>query len=258
MALVLIMVASTLSVFGVKPADAQSTPTPAVPAFTVELVGPSTVVNTTYSLDQNTGQIVANVGYTSQYSALNITIKNQQIAHGGSGFFYNVRVKIHNSTGNWTDLYDPNSGFPLQSDSEYTTISLNIGAYPSGTQIISAAGPSTPIPVGTQTDIQVQALVGSLYVKLAGWSGELWAFNGAESDWSSTQTVNVPANVPLSSTSTPSPTATTPTTTAASSSQPSSFFLIEAISLTVIAVLLAMVVVLMLLLKKRKISNLPN
>ena len=38
---------------------ASGIPKPSVPEFTLELVGPPFHVNTTYSLDPNTGQIVA-------------------------------------------------------------------------------------------------------------------------------------------------------------------------------------------------------
>lgn len=244
LALILIMAIFSISVFAVKPTLAQSTPwvdntfppssiAPAVPTFTVEPVGPPTVVNTTYALNQATGKIVANVGYTNEYSALNITIRNQVYSNlDGNMAYFNVRVK-NNPSSNWTTIYDPDNGFPTQSTSEYTTISLSIGA-------------NAQIPVGAETDIQVQALVGNLYVKVEGWSGELWAFNGTESDWSNTQTVTLPANASLIASSAESSVATTPTSTAASMAPPGSFVVIEILSLTVIAVLLSVIVILLL------------
>ena len=53
------------SIFIVEIAFAQSVPKPSVPEFTLELVGPPYYQNTTYSLDPNTGQVVAEIGYTN-------------------------------------------------------------------------------------------------------------------------------------------------------------------------------------------------
>src|SRR5208283_4947534 len=72
--LILILAVSSLTIK--KPAFAQF-PTPSVPEFTVQLVGPSVDVPTTYSLNQSSGQIVAQIGYTNEYSNIVITIKNQ-------------------------------------------------------------------------------------------------------------------------------------------------------------------------------------
>ena len=68
--LVLIMAISSLSLMIIKPAFAQ-TFTPSVPQFTVQLVGPPAIVNTTYSLDQNTGKIVAQIGNMRKQKPIN-------------------------------------------------------------------------------------------------------------------------------------------------------------------------------------------
>lgn len=180
-------------------------PKPSVPEFTLELVGPPFFVNTTYSLDPNTGQIVAKIGYTHEYSYVMLVIKNQPFNPSYGSLYYNVQIRNQNTPyKNWTVVrYDgPN---PIQTtDSEYTNISLRIdGQW------------GLPSIVGTQTDIQVQAMLGNFYYGHSNppiTSG--FVFSGVTSDWSGTQTVSIPANIPLSSTPTQSTSpATTPTPT---------------------------------------------
>jgi hypothetical protein len=245
--LTLIVAMSCLTLLVVKPASAQSIPTPAVPQFTLQLVGPPVRVNTTYSLDTNTGQIVAKIGYTNEYSAVNITIKNQVFSNlGYNTVYYNVRIKLENSN-DWSNVYNANEPvFPQQSDSEYTILSIGLV----GSQTTLAV-----IPVGAEVDIQVQAMIGTLGPLngvIQSWYSQ---FDGNTGPWSITQTVNVPANVPLSPTPTPSSSTSpltpteTPTSTAASSSLISFLLLTSTI---VIAILLAVIIVLLLLMRKRK------
>lgn len=255
-ALVLILtMASQVFVLTVKPASAQTIPTPSVPTFTVQPVGPPIIVNTTYSLDPNTGQIVPNLGYTNQYSGIKIIIKNQAFKpyNDSSGnlvtLYYNVRLKIHNETA-WVTLYDPDAGdapVSISPTSDYTNVSYNMNS-----------GPGSPIPVGTtQIDIQVDAYIGYIQKEPANnIYGFAWGFIGQKSNWSDTQTITLPANVPLSLTPTQSPTTTAPTqmptSTAASGSPSTSFWQITStISLIVIAFLLAIIVALLLYVRKR-------
>jgi hypothetical protein len=193
------------SLIMVESAFAQSAPKPSVPEFTLELVGPPFYVNTTYSLDPSTGQIVAKIGYTNEYSYVMLVIKNQPFNPSYGSLYYNVQIRNQNTPyQNWTVVsYDgPN---PLQTtDSEYTNISLRIdGQW------------GLPSIAGTQTDVQVQAMLGNFYYGHSNppiTSG--FMFSGITSDWSSTQTVRIPANIPISSTPTPSTSpAATPTPT---------------------------------------------
>ena len=267
--LILIMAVSSLSLISVKPAFAQTPtpsgiPTPSVPTFTLQLVGPPTLVNTTYSLDPNTGQIVAKIGYTNEYGALNITIKNQVYSNlNGNTVYYDVRIKLDNST-NWSNLYSNFYGsnapsFPPQSDSEYTILSLYLVG--SNGALLNVMAPPF-FPVGAKFDVQVQALIGS-FGPAGPPPSELDEFYGNTGSWSSTQTVNVPANVPLSPTPAPSSSTSTPTSTptsTASSSSPSTSLLLitNTISLIVIAILLAVIIVLLLIMRKRKTANLKQ
>ena len=139
--IVLVLIISSLII--AKPVFAQvPTPTPiptsSVPSFTLQLVGPPYIQPTTYQLDQSTGQIVANIGYTNEYSDIVVIIKNQPLVFdyndtygiggaGAFGFYYNIQIKAHNETGGWDDLYNAYAyDYPLPSDSDYTNISISI------------------------------------------------------------------------------------------------------------------------------------
>ncbi len=251
--MLLVLVLAVSSLIMAKPAFAQTPtptpiPTPSVPQFTVQLVGPSVDVPTTYSLNQSSGQIVAQIGYTNEYSNIVVTIKNQAYTSN-----YNIQIKDHNQTDNWGDLYTTAGGgtYPLQSpDSNYTGISISI-------EEVGLAG--------RQIDIQVQAMYGTVVnTKPPSISGAIapnYIFEGETSDWSPTQTVTIPANIPLSptpapssSTSTLTPTPT-PTLTSVSSASYASLLLITTIAFVVIAFLLAIIIFLLLYMRKRNTIN---
>lgn len=193
--LILILIIVISSLIMIEHVSAQSIPKPSVPEFTVNLEGPSFRRNTTYSLDSNTGQIVADIGYTNQYSIVVLTIKNQPFNPSYGSLYYNVQIKNQNTPyENWTVVtynYGPN---PKQTtDSDFTTILLQIeGQW--GLHSLA----------GTQTDIQVQAMLGIFNHETGPISGG-FVFKGVTSDWSNTKTITVPENIPISS---PSPTST--------------------------------------------------
>ena len=253
-----------------KPVFAQTTspmatpiPTPAVPTFTVELIGPSYTVPTSYSLNQSSGQIVAQIGYIVEYSNVEVTIKNQPftpftVSPGNvAEVYYDIQIKDHNQTDNWAVLYSAED-FPEQSaDSDYTNISIPVATGQNG---------GITIPVDTQTDIQIQAMIGYItstfvaYTSTPPYIGDYYdySFVGQTSSWSATQTVTIPANVPLSPT--PAPTFLTPTQTPTSKptstpvNNPSykSLLLITTIAIVAVAILLAVIVSLLLYMKKIK------
>ncbi len=202
--LVVILAISSLSL--VKPINAQTIPKPSVPEFNLSLVGPAYVVPTTYHLDQNTGQIVADVGYTNEYSAVVITIKNQPYDTTYGSLFYNIRLKNHERNDSWLypldNLFRMFQTYPTQStDSDYTNITLTIQ--------------SNSLLVGVQNDIQVEAMLGNIgrhqeYSDTGQYLGAPYVFNGQTSDWSNTQTIMIPAYVPITSNSTLYPSSTLP------------------------------------------------
>ncbi len=266
--LLLVVILAVSCIIMVNPASAQTPtaspvpiPRPSVPTFTVQLVGPPYTQPTTYQLDQNTGQIVANIGYSNEYSAVELTIKNQPLvfdysnAHliGAFGFYYNIQVKPHLSD-QWTDIYNAYYGYLVPSNSEYTTTTINI----EGQMGVGSLA-------GTQTDIHVQAMIGQIGRNGSDPPFFPYFFSGKASDWSNTQTINIPANTPLSANS-PSPTsssnpAITPTstpTTTNSTGNPISVPLNTLIA--VVAVFLAIIVALSLLLFRshRKTADLSK
>jgi hypothetical protein len=198
LSLLIILFLAVPSITLIKTTFAQEIPAPSVPEFTVQLVGPAFKRNTTYSLDSNTGQIVANIGYTNEYSYVVLTIKNQLFSPSEGSLYYNIQIKNQNTSyKNWTVVtYDgPNPNQTI--DSAFTNISLRIEGQ-RGVQSLA----------GTQTDIQVQAMLGDFYYGHSGGFFGGWEFSGKTSGWSNTQTINVPANIPLNSTPTPSSTTT--------------------------------------------------
>ena len=217
--LLLIVLLAVSSLIMVTPAFAQTPaptavpiPTPAVPTFTVELIGPSYTVPTTYSLNQSSGQIVAQIGYIVEYSNVEVTVKNQPftpftVSSGNvAEVYYDIQIKDHNQTDNWVVLYSAED-FPEQSaDSDYTNISIPVATGENG---------GITIPVDAQTDIQIQAMIGYItanfvaYTSAPPYFGDYWVYSfvGQTGSWSATQTVTIPANVPLSIT--PAPTSLT-------------------------------------------------
>jgi hypothetical protein len=258
--LLLVIVLAVSSLIMIEPATAQTPtaspvpiPTPSVPTFTVQLVGPPYIKPTTFQLDQNTGQIVANIGYSNEFSAVELTIKNQPLVFdysnvhliGAFGFYYNIQIKPHSSSGDWTDIYHAwDYGYGVPSNSEYTTLSFSIEGQ-MGVGVLA----------GTQIDIQVQAMIGSIG-RDAGSIPAPWVFRGQTSAWSNAQTINIPANTPLSANS-PSPTsssnpAITPTSTPTATNSTGNPISVPLNTLiAVVVVFLAIIVALSLLLFRK-------
>jgi len=253
--LLLILILAVSILIRAKPAFAQTPtpppiPTPSVPEFTVQPVGPSYTVPTTYSLNSTTGQVVAQIGYLVEYSYVVVTIKNQPYNSSYGSLYYNIQISKHDAN-SWTDLYQPYNpdiegpGYPTQSDSDYTNISIPVNNGQNGYITIP--------PVGGQTDIQVKAMIGNVVRLSSGINN--WAFEGETSGWSNTETVTLPATTHLSPTPTPSSSYTsTPTVTSVSSAPNSSLLLITTIALVAIVFLLVVIISLLLYMKKRRIA----
>ena len=263
--LLLIVLLAVSSLIMAKPAFAQPVPTPSftgtppsVPIFTVQLGGPSINVPTTYSLNSNTGQVVAQIGYTNEYSYVVITIKNQPFTpfNDSQGnpisFYYNVQINTSNETGGgWLDIYQAYNGCPTQStDSDYTNLSIGIEGQMG---VLSLAG--------FYLHIQVEANIGYIGREVVSSSsgqflGVPYVFVGDTSGWSNTETVTVPANMPLSASPAPASSTSTltpsPTLMSVSSASCASSSLITNIALVVIAILLAIIIFLLLYFRKQK------
>ena len=201
--LLFILVFITLSVMTISLA-VTSVPTPSVPEFTLDFVDESYDVPTTYSIDPYTGENVTHPGYHVPRTVFKMTIENQPFVpyyDEESGwnitFYYNIRVKGSYSE-DWIEMYRPSNGYPLQSDSEHTVISL--GTLNEGGLSLVTDAKMIDLPSGGQLDFQVEAMIG--YVHRSGVHIPIpssgWGFTGETSGWSNTQTITIPAASTLS------------------------------------------------------------
>jgi hypothetical protein len=277
--LILTVAISSLSLLIVKPACAQSIPTPSVPQFTVKFVNDSYSVTTTNSY---TG-----VNETQQISnnSIEITIKNQPLDYSNNGLTYqisfNVRTKPHfTNNDNWTEVYplenltssqvngngvfsyaeyvSPDS--PTQSSSSYTVITFpvvptdlygasgyDIQRYYSGQEGQEGMNFSflSAIPEGGQVDFQVEALVGhdsQMWVIQHPLYPTIGGYSAPAVAYDSTSGWSNTQTVTIGSTSaSPSPTPAVP-----------EFPLITIYS--IIIVLLVVIVSLLLYMRKRRIA----
>jgi len=214
---------SSLVIFG--SVFAQSISKPSVPEFTLEFVDNSYDVPPTYEIDPYTGENITHPGYHVKRITLEVKIRNQPFVpyyDADSGwnisFYYNIRIKGYYSE-DWIELYRPSDGYPTQSDSEYTVISLGtLGG--TGLSLVTNAR-MIDVPSGGEVDFQVEAMIGYVSrVYNPNATSQLtmfpWQFTGEKSGWSDTQTLAIeefqtPSPEP---TATPEPTFTPePTTT---------------------------------------------
>jgi len=166
-----------------KPVDAQTIPKPSVPEFTLNFVDKSLTT-------------IDGVYYDSK--TIQVTIANQPSLN--HSLFYNVRYRMNN--GNWMDIYTMDDAYPLQSDSEYTIISVYL--HPQGND--------TFVPPNSIVDVQVEAMIGYIHRSYnPNHKSQLdmypYVFTGETSGWSNTQTVTIPDS---SSSVTPTPTESLP------------------------------------------------
>jgi hypothetical protein len=183
--LIAVLAASNLMMVG--SVFAQSIPKPSVPEFTTQLADHSYDVpaTTTTTTDPYNGKEITNTkpDYHVQNKTIDLTIENQPhpaIINGNESFVYfNVRIKGHFEQ-EWTELFPYYSDSPVQSNSDYTVISLP-NNYRNGDQI----------------DIQVQAATGYKIVTLIGHPPipnvytRSVDFQHTSSDWSNTHTITI-------------------------------------------------------------------
>jgi hypothetical protein len=198
MLLILIFIVSSLIAVG--PAHS-SVPKPAVPEFTIEFVDQSYDVPTTYSIDPYTGENVTHPGYHVPRIALEMTIENQPFvpyydaeSEWNITFYYNIRIKGPYSE-DWVELYRASDGYPPQSDSEYTVISL--GTLGENGLSVATNVKMIDVPSGGQVDFQVEAMIGYVYRSYDPNATDPlgmfpWVFAGETSGWSNTQTITIP------------------------------------------------------------------
>jgi len=203
LALLLILAVSSMAIIQ----GVSSVSTPSVPEFIVEYVDASYDVPATHSVDPYTGADVTQQGYHVKNRTIQVSIKNVPFTayeSGGQkiGYFLNIRVK-GSYADDWLNVYNPDNGYLMQSNFSYTTVafSLDDNYFPFWDNI----------PSGGTVDIQVQALIGSVHrIQNVTATDPLsmypWIFDGQASDWSSTQTANVPSGAADTPTATPAAT----------------------------------------------------
>jgi hypothetical protein len=198
--LLLIAILTVSSLIAVKSESALAAISkPSVPEFTMGFVDHSYDVLTTYSIDPYTGENVTHPGYHVKRIALEMTIKNQPFvpyydadSSWNVSFYYNIRIKGYYSE-DWIELYRPSDGYPTQSDSEYSVISL--GTLGDGGFSLVTNAKMIDVPSGGQVDFQVEAMIGYVYREISiAVPGSGWIFTGETSGWSKTQTLTVSAS----------------------------------------------------------------
>ena len=275
--LILIMAFSCLNLLVIKSASAQTIPIPSVPEFTVSFVNSSytTPITTTQTTNPFTGQQVTQKsgGQYVENLSIDVIIKYEPYAPvtlpNGTviQLYYTVQTKGHFEE--WQPVLDPPDGYDsatVQASTTGNTI-VNFGANPGG----------LTIPVGGEEDFRVEAKAG--YMTPYGVEFFVMGYTletVTNSSWSSTQTITMPENIPLSPTSVPtSPLSPTPVpTSSTSSSAPTATpqnlkvgsqtktgtgvnWIVIALSIA-LAVTVALVVVVAMIVRHRKTANLKQ
>jgi hypothetical protein len=185
--LVVILVTSILLL--VAPVEAQTLSKLSLPTFTVKFVDSSYDIPATHTFDSYTGQEITSQGSHVEKKSIEIRIKNQPfepfLDNGRViNLCYNVRIKGYFEQ-NWTELYRPVYGFPIQTnDSQYTVLSYD-WAEGQETQLGSRM---ITLRNGAQADFQVEAMIG-YNVDSGPFSGAY--FDGETSGWTSTQSITI-------------------------------------------------------------------
>lgn len=179
---------------------------PSTPTFTVKVIDSSYDTPASSSIDPYTGQTITTPAQHIENRTIEVKIKNQPFTPyvDDNGFtiqlYYSIRVRGH-FAGNWTEVFSVDNAHPVQSNSDYTTISLPLG------QNVGPFG-SLHSDSSSEIDFQVKAMVG-YFSRTSGFAS--WYFAGQESEWSRTQTLTISpptqisqgASQPASSTNNP-------------------------------------------------------
>jgi hypothetical protein len=216
-ALTLLLLLSTLSLMIVESTLAQSTPTPAVPEFTLNVVSHPYNVPPTYATSTpnpytgKTETIITQPGHHVENKSVEMTIKNQLFAStlDESGnyttLYYNFKFKGHYADEwNYWPRLGSGQAHAGASQTNYTVINFGLGTEELLWDIPASGG---------QVDFQVQAMIGHdnkfSYIENAGYPDHYTAysyiFTGETSNWSNTQTITI-----LTSSTSPSPTPSVP------------------------------------------------
>jgi hypothetical protein len=179
--LVVILAVSSLLMF--LPVKTETIPKPSVPEFTVRFVENSynQIQNKTIEL------AIINQPFTSFYVSSNDTTK----------LYYQVQVKSFSSYWYYINYgyYGPdNPYFSANTGQEYTLLTFGLtGNNGSG----SSGLLNLAIPAGGKADFKVQAFIGyynKTYNGMPFGENYTYTFTGQSSEWSTTQTITIPAS----------------------------------------------------------------
>jgi hypothetical protein len=215
--LTLIVAMSCLTLLTVKPVNAQTIPKPSVPEFSLKYVKASYI-----KVDQYTG-----ASKEVDNSTIEVTIKNQPFspqfytsANTNTSLFYNIQVKGHYAD-NWTEVYNSYNysyplgttvytfyDYPVQSNSEYTTLSLPAN-YPANSKVdfrLQAI-------IANETEILIPNFLpdnGQRYHPPSDYTQEVVWTTVFPSDWSNIETLNLADGSVSTTSSAPTSTPTVP------------------------------------------------
>ena len=200
--LCLIVILALSSMLMIIPTDAQTIPKPSVPEFTVRWVNNSYTIPETSTTDPYFGNIINNPSQLKINYSIEVIINNQPT---DETLKYNTRIKGHFDS-NWTGPIYSYENAPTMSNQSTTSIiftsTSNDGIYDTPN-----AWTTIKVPINGQLDFQVQAFVG-YYTNNGDTTtplGSSMYYTTVRSDWSSTQTLTIPAS---SSSVTPAPSST--------------------------------------------------
>jgi hypothetical protein len=191
--LTLIIAISCLTIFMVKPANAQTIPKPTEPEFTLKVVSHPYDVAPETTIDPYTGKtVITQEGYHTENKSIEIMIRNQPFSTYTNekdnviSLCYNFTFKGHYGN-DWTTYKDPHfNGYVNATNSEYTIVSIPLLNYELGN-----------VREGGELDFKVEALIGyqeaSIVMTPLG-NGFTYGFSGESSGWSSTQTLTIPTS----------------------------------------------------------------
>jgi hypothetical protein len=238
---VLMLTLSSLLFLPICSATAQ----PSIPTFTVKVIDSSYDIPASSSIDPYSGQTIITSAQHIDNRTIEVKVKNQPFTpypDDKSSFtiqlYYNIRVRGHFG-GNWTQVYSVDSTHPVQSNSDYTTISLPLGGN---------VGPFASLLANStsQIDFQVEAMIG-YFSRTTGFAS--WYFAGEESGWSNTQTLTI--GEPTQTT----PGASQPATSSSTDPTVSQVFGLDWVGVAVVALLVVIAVLLVFVvfyLRRRK------
>jgi hypothetical protein len=173
-----------------------ATPKPYTPEFTATIFDSSYDTQPMTTVNPYTGETVTTNSSHVEMRTVQFRIKNEAFTpyllpddpnNWTVNYYFDIRWKGHYER-EWNHMYLISDGYPRQDqESDYTVIDYAC-KYSSTTGLDFAAGSiRTTLPVGSQVDFQLKAMIG--YVSRGNMGA--YVFNGETSDWSSTQTLTI-------------------------------------------------------------------